>query len=197
MNANFIKKLIQNSYPELSKLLAAVEPVEPLVPLPITVLDAVSHIVIGQMLSRKATKTIINKAVKLSINKKLPGIACLPDTDLRNCGVSGRKSKTIHLFADHYHKNKQKIENWRNLSPENLYNEVNSHWGLSDWSASMLGIFYFGLEDIFPFEDGSIKKALKNLHSINIFINPHLVAPYKSYLALYLWKLLDSNMIDA
>jgi DNA-3-methyladenine glycosylase II len=197
MDTPGIIKIIQDSHPELNKFIARVDPVEPLTTLNISVLDAVSHIVIGQMLSRKAAQTIINKTVKLSIEKKLPGIGSLSDSELRLCGLSRRKAKSIYLFADFYHKNRSEIENWRNLSEADLYTQVRQHWGLSDWSAAMLGIFYFGLEDIFPFGDGSIKRAIKILESINIPINPQLVAPYRSYLALYIWKFLDNNLFDA
>jgi DNA-3-methyladenine glycosylase II len=196
MNTHDIVRIITKSHPELIKLICRVDPVEPLFPRDISVLDAISHIVIGQMLSRKASQSIANKALKLSTEKKLPGIAYLSDTDLTNCGLSQKKIKTIHLFAEYYHKNKSEIENWRSLNSFNLYHEVGLHWGLSNWSASMLGIFYFGLEDIFPFEDGSIKRAIKSLESVNIQIFPQLAAPYRSYLALYLWKFLDKNLLD-
>jgi DNA-3-methyladenine glycosylase II len=162
---------------------------------PMPVLEAISHIVIGQMLSRKVTKKIIDKARALSDEKKLPGISYLAEHDLKNCGISSRKAKTIQLFSQHYQQNVEKIENWRYLDAENLYIEVNRHWGLSYWSASMLGIFYFGMEDIFPFEDGSINRAMNKFKSLNIYISPQLVIPYRSYLALYLWKILDDNLI--
>ena len=196
MEEKGIIKIIQDSHPELKKFIARVDTVERLTTCDISVLDAVSHIVIGQMLSRKAAKTIIDKTVKLSIEKKLPGIGSLSGTDLILCGLSRRKAKSISLFADFYHKNCSEIENWRNLSEADLYTQVRQHWGLSNWSAAMLGIFYFGLEDIFPFEDGSIKRAIKILESINIPINPQLVAPYRSYLALYMWKFIDNNLFD-
>lgn len=195
MNADDIREIIKLSHPNLSKLLSKVEPIEPLKPRPISVLDAISRIVIGQMLSRKAAQVIINNTIALSTKKKLSSVAHLSQRDLRLCGVSQRKAKTIHLFADCYRKNKSEIEKWRKLSPDLLYERVNSHWGLSNWSASMLGIFYFGIEDIFPYEDGSIKRAIKMLESSNTPIYPHLVSPFRSYLALYLWKFLDNQIL--
>lgn len=197
MNSSQIIKIIQGSHPGLNEFINLVDPVEPITPRDISVLDAVSHIVIGQMLSRKAAQAIINKTLNLSIQRNLPGTAYLSDTDLRGCGLSGRKAKTIRCFADFYHQNSSAVENWRNLSDKDLYTQVRRHWGLSNWSASMLGIFYFGFEDIFPFEDGSIKRVVKAFESINIPIRPQLVKPYRSYLALYLWKFLDNNLIDA
>lgn len=76
-----------------------------------------------------------------------------------------------------------------------LFAEVNKHWGLSHWSASMLAIFYFGLEDVYPINDGSIKRVTSLLEQRGIIFEPEKAAPYRSYLALYLWEILDRKLI--
>ncbi|TPW11131.1 MAG: 3-methyladenine DNA glycosylase, partial [Halothiobacillaceae bacterium] len=74
---------------------------------------------------------------------------------------------------------------------------VERHKGLSRWSASMLGIFYFAMEDIYPEIDGTIMRVQRLLQGRNIELNPEAVSPYRSYLALYLWKLLDEGLLLA
>ncbi len=197
VSAEFIKKYIAERIPGLCDLLVQVDLVEPLVPKPVTVLTAISQIVIGQMLSRKAAKTIISKATNLAINNDIMEFAFLSENDLRACGISGRKVKTIRQFATYYSENKEEVENWRNLSEAELFETASKHWGISEWSASMLGIFYFGKENIFPTKDGSINKVLSILELRGISVDTNDVTPYKSYLALYLWLFLDSNLLNS
>ena len=55
----------------------------------------------------------------------------------------------------------------------------------------MLAIFYFGFEDVYPLNDGSIKRVTNLLEQRGIKFEPEKAAPYRSYLALYLWAILD------
>jgi len=73
---------------------------------------------------------------------------------------------------------------------------TNKHWGLSNWSASILAIFYFGFEDVYPENDGSIRRVTRLLEQKGITFDPEQASPYRSYLALYLWEILDRKMIS-
>ena len=115
---------------------------------------------------------------------------------MRSCGISNSKAKAIKLFAEQYFNDINRYENWRNLDSPGLFSEINKHWGLSHWSASMLAIFYFGFEDVYPVNDGSIKRITGLLEQKGITFEPEKAAPYRSYLALYLWEMLDRKMID-
>jgi DNA-3-methyladenine glycosylase II len=105
---------------------------------------------VGQMLSRKAASTIIHKAETLAAQEGKNEIALLSEKEIRSCGISSSKAKAIKLFAEQYFNDINRYENWRNLDSPGLFSEINKHWGLSHWSASMLAIFYFGFEDVYP-----------------------------------------------
>ena len=60
----------------------------------------------------------------------------------------------------------------------------------------MLLIFYFGYEDLYPEGDGSIKRIIESFETKGIKIIPENSAPYRSYLALYLWEILDLGLLD-
>ena len=138
------------------------------------------------MLSRKAASTIIHKAEILAAQEGKNEIALLSEKEIQSCGISSSKAKAIKLFAEQYFNDVNRYENWRNLESVRLFAEVNNHWGLSHWSASMLAIFYFGFEDVYPVNDGSIKRITGLLEQKGITFEPDKAAPYRSYLALYL-----------
>lgn len=196
MNAVGIQNLILLTHPSLKKYIETIDVIPELESRKVCVVEAITDITIGQMLSRSAAKTIILRAKKLAKSKNVTFVADLNHSDLVGCGISNRKSKTISAFYDHYKKNRSEVENWRNIKPEKLFSEVNKHWGLSNWSASMLSIFYFGMENVFPYEDGSIKRVTRALCNIGIEVQPDHVSPYQSYLALYLWAILDKKLLE-
>jgi DNA-3-methyladenine glycosylase II len=195
MQSAIIKHRLIASHPFLSNYLSCLPKIQPLEPQDITVLDAISKIVIGQMLSRKASSTIIHRAESLTAKEGKSEIALLSEEEMRSCGISGFKAKAIKLFAEQYFNDVDRYENWRNLDSAKLFEEVNKHWGLSHWSASMLAIFYFGFEDVYPLNDGSIKRITGLLEQKGITFEPEKAAPYRSYLALYLWEILDRKLI--
>lgn len=190
-----IKEQLTAYYPSLTEYLSQIE-LDKLKPKSINTLNAISGIIIGQMLSRKAAICINQRAKNLASKKEKSEIALLTEEDLRTCGISSSKAKAIKLFAEQYYGDVDRYENWRNLDSSTLFVEVNKHWGLSNWSASILAIFYFGFEDVFPENDGSIKRVTGLLEQKGIIYDSEQAAPYRSYLALYLWEILDRKMIS-
>ena len=72
--------------------------------------------------------------------------------------------------------------------------------GPSHGPAAILAIFHFGHEDLYPEGDGSLKRAEKLLgikHLVSGYkIQPELASPYRSYLALYLWRALGEGNLS-
>ncbi len=195
MYVNKVKEQLTISCPCLADYLTDITSIEPIDPKNTSVIEAISRIVIGQMLSRKAASTIILRAESLAAKIGKCEIALLSPEELRSCGISNSKAKAIKLFAEQYFNDVDRYENWRNLDNNKLLCEVNKHWGLSHWTASMLAIFYFGFEDVYPVNDGSIKRITSLLEQKGITVEPEKAAPYRSYLALYLWAILDRKLI--
>jgi len=193
MRATGIKEKVTITCPALAEYLGNMPTIQPLYQKDISVLGAISKIVIGQMLSRKAASTITHRVESLASKEDKCEIALLSEEEMRSCGISKSKAKAIKLFAEHYFNNEDQYENWRNLDSARLFAEVNKHWGLSHWTASMLAIFYFGFEDVYPVNDGSIKRITSLLEQKGITFEPDKAAPYRSYLALYLWEMLDQK----
>lgn len=185
---------LQMAYPPLKPFFASVGSVSlPVIPKTL-VADAVILHIIGQMLSAKATATIHRRL--LSASKDL---TCRPwhldDDRLRECGLSGRKSRTIREFGLVYEARPEYIELWRSLPFPVLLQEVRKFWGLSDWTASMLAIFHFGNRDVFPLSDGSIARvvALVETHFLRGkgSFDPIPASPFGTQLAMIFWASLD------
>ena len=164
----------------------------------VCVADAITRTVIGQMLSRHAARTIYERTEKRRIENGLDGAWKLTIDELTSLGVSGRKARTITEFGSKYDKNPDDFEAWRKLQHSEVVSEVSKHWGLSTWSADILSIFYFGLEDVFPENDGTIKRAIgiinEKYYADKVF-DPHKASPYKTYFSMYLWNMIDQNVI--
>ncbi|BAO43892.1 DNA glycosylase family protein [Thiolapillus brandeum] len=195
MRPSEIKQQICAAQPGLDVLLSALPTVPLMRPKHTKVIEAVPQIVVSQMLSRHAAATIIERAQALATDHGEESIAWLTEQQLRRCGISGRKAKSISLFAEQYHDDPEHYEGWKHLSHDELRSAVGRHWGMSDWTASMLSIFHFGHADVFPQGDGTIRRVTEHLTSHGVRIRPEKSTPYRSYLALYLWLLADSGSL--
>lgn len=175
--------------------------VEPLVPRDLPVPEAVLRVVVGQMLSTASAKTIHGRVCDLASYKRIEPWR-LEYSDLRSCGLSNGKCRTITEFRERYVAGKADYDNWPKLSQKDLQTAIKSHWGMSDWTADILSLFYFGHEHVFPNGDGSLMRTMQAIYlkerqgnrSVDR-IRPELARPFRSYLAVYLWKALDDGII--
>jgi DNA-3-methyladenine glycosylase II len=170
-------------------------------PLPIptngSVAASLVNIVAGQMLSRLAAQTILRRMAAAAERSGAGHLYHLSEEELRACGLSGRKARTVAAIRDLDEKERDRLEGWRQLAWLDLRREVSTVWGLSDWSAGVLAIFDFALPDVFPLGDGSLLRAMRlveRLHMGDGAVFPHeRGSPYGSYLAITLWAALDSG----
>ena len=166
-------------------------------PRKISVAESLVHIVAGQMLSRIAAQTIINRLGEATQRLGLKQLYELDDRALRACGLSARKAKTIAAIRDLANEEGQRLEEWRLLEWVELRREVSSIWGLGDWSAGVLAIFDFAMPNVFPLGDGSLVRAMRAIEKQYMVEGtqfPHERGePYGSYLAITLWAALDNG----
>ncbi len=160
--------------------------------------EAVVEAVVGQMLSGKAADTIYGRLCALRTTRHLSGTWELGATDLRACGLSRSKTRTIIEFGDALKDKPSLVEDWRVLPSDEMIKQVKGFWGMSDWTGATLALFHLGHEDVFPKGDGSLTRALTAIAKRNRrrrLLDPRKATPYRSYLALYLWKALDNGVI--
>ena len=186
-------KHIHNHNSSLVEYIIQVQEPDLLVQQDIDLVKVVSKIIVGQMLSRQAADTIFSRLEYL-FDEPSQLLKC-DESDLTQHGVSKNKAKAILNFARMYSEDRERFDGWADLSFDELRRESKDIWGVSDWSLSILALFHFGHEDVFPDKDGTLKRALNRLSELGVVVDPELSAPYRSYLALYLWKLVDEKVI--
>lgn len=192
------RRHIVRVYPELGSLLNQLEPLAALRCIDMDVPEAITRIVIGQMLSAKAAAAI-RARVYASAERQGKLVWELDTRSLRRCGLSGRKVLAIREFRRAFLRDPARYHRWREHSYDTLRAEVASHRGLSDWSAAMLGIFYLGHEDVFPTTDGTIRRAIKRLVASGVLVDEDfdagMASPYRSFLARYFWRAIDDKLL--
>jgi DNA-3-methyladenine glycosylase II len=158
------------------------------------VADAVIRHIVGQMLSAKAAATIHRRVLLAS-----EAFKCRPwhleDSQLRECGLSRRKTRAIREFGLAYDTRADEIELWRSLPYPSLQQEIRAFWGISDWTAAMLAIFHFGHCDVLPLKDSSISRVIALIESRFLSgkgsFDPRPASPFGTHLAMIFWASLD------
>ncbi|RUO81258.1 3-methyladenine DNA glycosylase [Idiomarina tyrosinivorans] len=193
--AESIRQHLIDTQPGIERFLLTHPLVPVLEPSGIHPIEAVPRIVIRQMLSLKASDTIIGRVEAKAAEQGLRRIADVDEMSLIECGCSRAKAKTISRFAEAYQRDPQAIDNWQNLAVDELLREITSHKGLGMWTASIVAMFHFANEDLFPLQDSSLRKAVGLMIEHGVELTPERASPYRTYLASYLWQLLDQARI--
>lgn len=187
---------LRNRYPQLAPLFDLTGEVRIQANNKSCIADAVVRIVAGQMLSNRAAEAICDRLNEQAKKHQAP-IYRLSHEVIRVCGLSNSKARAITEFGHAFATDPPRFERWANLSYDELRKDVLKLWGLSDWSASMIGLSHFGLPDIWPSADGSIQRAIIRINErLGVDLDPSKGAPYRSYLARTLWAALDGGHLD-
>ncbi|MBT9311423.1 DNA-3-methyladenine glycosylase family protein [Leptothoe kymatousa] len=163
------------------------------VPFPVRLCRAVA----GQQLSVKAAQSIWARVLAQAAGQPLMDYftAASPET-LRSCGLSKAKAKAMGEIALAHRTHQIDAATLGNLDHKQRTQQLTKIWGVGPWTADMVGIFYFGDPDIWPDGDATACKCLATLtnNQTTISTAAHF-APYRSYLALYMWHQADAPII--
>ena len=82
----------------------------------------------------------------------------------------------------------------RDLDHATRSRHLTALWGVGQWTADMISIFYFGDEDVWPDGDIAARKTLARLTSPRrkTVRTAARFAPHRSRLALYMWRHVDA-----
>jgi DNA-3-methyladenine glycosylase II len=148
------------------------------------------------MLSGAAAETIFHRLQSTAVECGLEGPHMLSVEQMKSAGVSGYKARAITEFSEALKREPNRFRNWAALDYEALCLDVSSLWGLSKWSASILALSHFGMVDVWPAEDGSIKRAVSKVREgLDPSFDPAAGSPVRSYLAKAFWAALDNKII--
>ena len=171
-------------------------------PLKITVskMDLVPHIVkiiIGQQLSVqsaaaiwKRTEALIQKNRYKKPNKNL-------NAKFKLAGLSRQKIEYINGVIFNKNLGEQSKKKLEKLSPEEYYQLLINIKGIGPWSIEMSRLFYIGDPDVFSILDLGLKNAHSRLLDMKIYTEDFYAnfSPYRSYMCLFLWRVLEDENV--
>ncbi len=149
--------------------------------------EFMTRLIIKQQLSNKVAEAIWEKVMIMTNNDLLNFMKSANQQLILDCGVSKRKFEAIYRLKKEYDTNL--LEKIYSSDIEDVKNYIISLYGFGEWSASMVCLFYLKNENIWSNNDATLTKAIKLLNLDTNFIER--CSPYKSFLALHLWKAID------
>ena len=150
----------------------------------------------GQQLSVKAAGTIWGRLIDKTANKSLMNyLKTAKDEDLRICGLSRAKTKAMFSVHEAYKAKQLNPASMLPMQHEERAEVLTSIWGVGQWTADMVNIFYFGEKDIWPDKDVAVRKNFLKLIGENkdSIKESNKFAPYRSYLALMMWRIANAK----
>jgi len=113
---------------------------------------------------------------------------------LRACGLSGAKTRTIITIAETHRSVGLDTGVLKNLPITARSARLTEIWGVGQWTADMMNIFYFAEHDVWPDGDVAARKALADLTSKRrkTVRTAAMFKPYRSWLAYYMWAHVDA-----
>lgn len=182
--------------PVLKELIRRVGPctMQPAVADPFTVLV---RCVIYQQISTKAAATIFDRlAVHLGGPPVCPvKLGAASADDLRGCGVSGPKQRTLRAILDHTTADPEFLARVVVLEDDALRAEVTRIKGFGPWSADMMMMFGLGRLDVLPVGDLGLKTGVKEMYGLTemptataMIERAEAWRPYRSVATWYFWR---------
>ncbi len=157
--------------------------------------DVLFRAIAGQQLSTKAAASIWNRLIETAGDTSLLDYVAASDPDrIRSCGLSGAKVKSMKAIVAAHENGLLDQSLLSRLDHVERSQQLMSIWGVGQWTADMLGIFYFGDRDVWPNTDLAVWKTLQRLTSRRrkTVKTAAAFAPHRSYLALYMWRVADT-----
>lgn len=165
---------------------------------PLGIAQFLARVIIGQQLSTKAARTIwgrIKTAADAS-GEKIPGFFSADNlATLRACGASGNKAKALIAINEAHSDGRIRAARLRRLDPEARYATLKELHGVGQWTIDMAAMFYFGDTDVWPEGDLAVSRTFRTYLDKRQLkrYDDHVArfAPNRSYLALYMWRIID------
>lgn len=154
--------------------------------------------VVGQQISMGAAKSIWKRIEDQATNKGLMIPDFFQDENrllLQKCGVSSNKAKALLSIRQAEVEGLLAPQRVDEMDAEAKSTHLQQIWGVGQWTADMALIFFFQEQDIWPEGDISVQKIFQQYvdegQATPDANAAELFAPYRSYLALYLWRIVD------
>lgn len=153
------------------------------------------RVVVGQQLSTAAARTIWSRIEDLAREERLTVLRLARgdhEARLRDCGVSRQKVAALADISRAHSERKLGVRSLSRLPHDERSVRLSEIRGIGQWTCDMTSIFYFGDADVWPSGDLSVTQELgrfvgkRRMNSV-----PERFRPYRSYLAVSMYRLRD------
>jgi len=151
--------------------------------------------VAGQQLSVIAARTIWGRLTEAAGDIPLPEFFIEENSSLmRSCGLSAAKVRAMCGIATEARAGRLDADVYREWKHKERSKHLTKLWGVGQWTADMISIFYFGDGDVWPDGDLAARNTLAKLTSKRrkTVRTAERFAPNRSWLAIYMWEYKDA-----
>lgn len=189
--------------PKLAELISRVGPFPVTPERVVRPLDALARSITYQQLSGKAAATIFGRVKAIYSGRKwfsAEQLLATPDETFRAAGLSRAKTAAFKdLAAKTLDGTVPKPAALARMSDEEIIVRLTSVRGIGRWTVEMLLLFHLGRLDVWPVDDLGVRKGYAKTYRKKAAPTPkELLAigekwrPYRSVVAWYFWRALDS-----
>ena len=153
------------------------------------------RMVAGQQLSTKASATIWRRVVEAASDQPLIEFVSEASIEsLRLCGLSRAKAKSMKSIAEAETGGLLNKRSLGKMQHEERSAVLTQIWGVGQWTADMVSMFYFADQDVWPSGDVTVINTLQKLtgRRRNPTKTAALFAPHRSFLAMYMYEIADA-----
>src|SRR5210317_826668 len=145
--------------------------------------------IIGQQVSVSAARSIWKK-VEIFLENKNNNISLKA---LANCGLSRPKAKYIHGVINNKELQLTSKRTLQTMKDQELSEFFLKIKGIGPWTLGIIKMFYLGHSDTYLSGDLGVKKGSLYFFKDSKYMGEDY-SPYKTYLCLYLWQSLSTNL---
>ena len=156
--------------------------------------------IVGQQLSTVAARSIWGRIEESVRAKKstMPKFFCGKNTrTLRGCGLSRAKVRALIEIRKAHEAGLLVPSRLRRMAHTERAEHLQRIWGIGQWTADMTSMFFFGDRDVWPQGDAGVYRALQMIVGSRsrkkLLKIADAFAPYRSFLAVYMWRFLDER----
>jgi len=159
--------------------------------------------IVGQQISVKAAQSVWNKFSGLALQVHPERILAIKSTQLRACGLSGRKCEYITDLARRFADGHVHVHRWPDMSDDEVVADLVQVRGIGRWTAEMFLMFNLLRPDVFPLDDLGLQRGLRLAYHQGRKISLRTMRqrgetwrPWRSVATWYLWRSLDPVPVE-
>lgn len=159
--------------------------------------------IVGQQISVKAAQSVWERML-VALPKMTPAaVLSLGRVQLRQCGLSDRKTEYIADLAARMAAGSLHVKLWPDMDDEAVISELTTVRGIGRWTAEMFLMFSLLRPDVLPLDDLGLQRAVSLSYRRGRTLTPAGIRriasawqPWRSVATWYLWRSLDPVPVE-